>query len=243
MIRNAASTTPEYTILDQERMKLASNYFDWQRRMTLPHLGRRVLEIGCGMGNFTRHLVDREQVVGIDVVEECVAVHQTNLGAHPHVHSLVMDVLDSRFLELEKYRPDSIVCLNVLEHISDDLQALRHMCAILPEGGRAVLIVPAFEALYGPIDTLLGHYRRYSRRALREAAQRAGLLAESMHYMNSVGFFGWWVNAHILRRTEQSESQIALFDSRIVPLLEPLENFLKPPFGQSLFAVLVKRRA
>jgi hypothetical protein len=64
-----------------------------------------------------------------------------------------------------------------------------------------------------------------------------------MHYLNSVGFFGWWVNAHVLKRTEQSESQIKLFDSKIVPLLEPLENLVKPPFGQSLFAVLVKRPA
>jgi 2-polyprenyl-3-methyl-5-hydroxy-6-metoxy-1,4-benzoquinol methylase len=242
MIRTAVSTTAEYTILDQERMKLASNYFDWQRRITLPHLGRRVLEIGCGMGNFTKHLADREHVVGIDVVEECIAAHRTNLGAHPHVHSLVMDVVDPRFLELENFHPDSIVCLNVLEHIGDDLQALRHMCAILPEGGHAVLIVPAFEALYGPIDRMLGHFRRYSKKSLRQTADAAGFAAESMHYMNSVGFFGWWVNAHILKRTEQSESQIALFDSKIVPLLEPLENFVKPPFGQSLFAVLVKRQ-
>src|ERR1700694_2431607 len=185
MIRTAVGTTAEYTILDQERMKLASNYFAWQRRMTLPHLGSRVLEIGCGMGNFTRHLVDREQVVGIDLVAECVAVHQMNLGAHPHVHSLVMDVLDPRFLELKKFRPDSIVCLNVLEHISDDLRALRHMCAVLPAGGRAVLIVPAFDALYGPIDGMLGHFRRYSKRSFLKAAQQAGFVAERMYYMNS----------------------------------------------------------
>jgi 2-polyprenyl-3-methyl-5-hydroxy-6-metoxy-1,4-benzoquinol methylase len=243
VIRTAVSTTTEYTVRDQERMKLASNYFGWQRRITLPHLGKRVVEIGCGVGNFTRHLLDREHVTGIDVVPECVASHRKNFSGYAHVRSSVQDVSDLKFLELRNVRPDSIVCLNVLEHIDDHITALRHMCAILPEGGRAVLIVPAFEALYGPIDGMLGHFRRYSKKSFLNAAQQAGFVAERMYYMNSVGFFGWWVNAHILKRTEQSEAQIAMFDSRIVPLLEPLENVVKPPFGQSLFAVLVKNRA
>jgi hypothetical protein len=117
------------------------------------------------------------------------------------------------------------------------------MAAVLPVGGRIVLIVPAFPSLYGPIDGLLGHYRRYSKKSLREGAERAGLIPESLRYMNSVGFFSWWFNAHILKRTEQSESQILFFDSTIVPLLASVENRVRPPFGQSLFAVLVKGSA
>jgi SAM-dependent methyltransferase len=242
MVRTAVSTTAEYTVRDQQRMRLASNYFDWQRRITLPHLGKRVVEIGCGMGNFTKHLLDREEVTGIDIVSECIDGHRRNFRNYPNVHSSVLDVLDPQFLELRKLQPDSVVCLNVLEHIGDDLKALQQMAAILPEGGRAVLIVPAFEALYGPIDALLGHFRRYSKKSLISTARQAGFTAERMYYMNSVGFFGWWVNAHILKRTEQSDAQIALFDSKIVPILEPLENAVKPPFGQSLFAVLAKTR-
>ncbi len=243
MIRTAVSTTAEYTVRDQQRMQLASNYFDWQRRNTLAHIGTRVVEIGCGVGNFTRHLLDREHVTGIDIVPECIASHRENFRDYSHIHSLVQDVLDPGFSELRKVRPDSVVCLNVLEHIGDHVGALRQMHSILPEGGRAVLIVPAFEALYGPIDAMLGHYRRYSKKSFLQAAREAGFDAKQMYYMNSVGFFGWWVNAHILKRTEQSEAQIRLFDSRIVPILEPVENAVKPPFGQSLFAVLQKNRA
>lgn len=86
-------------------------------------------------------------------------------------------------------------------------------------------------------------HRRYSRKSLREVAERAGLIPERLRYMNSVGFFNWWVNAHILKRTEQSTSQILFFDSTIVPLLASVENRVRPPFGQSLFAVLVKGSA
>lgn len=234
------TTTDDYTIRDQERMKLAGNYFEWQCRMALPHLGKRVLEIGCGTGNFTRHLGDREMVVGIDIVKACVKEHGRRLGHHANITALHQDVLDPAFLELKQYRPDSVVCLNVLEHIGDDAQALRNMHSVLPDGARAVLIVPAFEALYGPIDAKLGHFRRYSKRTLGAVAREAGFRLQTLRYFNSIGWFGWWVNAHILKRVEQSEAQIVFFDSKIVPTLSRLEDRFEPPFGQSIFAVLVK---
>ena len=234
------STTAEYTFRDQERMKLAVQYFDWQRRLALPELGQRVLEIGCGMGNFTKHLVQREMVVGIDIVSECIEEHRKNMAPHGHVQSMVKNILDPTFLELRDLAPDSIVCLNVLEHISDDLKALQHMHAILPSGGRAVLMIPAFQALYGPIDGMLGHYRRYTRGSMKKVAEEAGFKAEKLRYINSVGFFGWWVNSHIFKKTEQSDSQIKFFDSKIVPALSRFEDKVELPFGQSLFAVLVK---
>jgi hypothetical protein len=103
-----------------------------------------------------------------------------------------------------------------------------------------VLLVPAFPALYGPIDSNLGHYRRYSRGSLNRLADSAGLRIRKAHYMNAAGFFGWWVNSHILRRTAQSERQIEIFDRYLVPLMSRLEGMVQPPFGQSLFAVLGK---
>jgi hypothetical protein len=149
-------------------------------------------------------------------------------------------VLDPEFPELKRYNLDSIVMLNVLEHVSDDALALRHMNAVLPHGGKVVLIVPAFESLYGPIDANLGHHRRYSKRSFRTLVERQGFQVRTLRYMNSVGFFGWWVNAKIFKKTQQSESQIAFFDSKVVPILSRLESTFEPPLGQSLFAVLEK---
>jgi hypothetical protein len=103
-----------------------------------------------------------------------------------------------------------------------------------------VLLVPAFPALYGPIDHNLGHYRRYSRGSIARLADSTGLRIRKAHYMNAIGFFGWWVNAHILRRGAQSERQIGIFDRYLVPLLSRLEGMVSPPFGQSLFVVLEK---
>ena len=232
-----------YTVRDQERMERAQRYFEWQKDLVLPQLGHRVLEIGWGVGNFTRMLLDRELVVGIDIDSQCVQKHRERFADCPNVVSLEMDAADGTIDGLEQYGLDSVVALNVLEHIANDQAALESLWRLLPEGGRVVLIVPAFPLLSGPIDQLLGHYRRYTKTTLRDLAARGGFDLPLVRYMNTVGFFGWWLNARMLKKTEQSERQIAVFDSLIVPWLRRVEGLIPPPFGQSLFAVLRRRRA
>lgn len=230
----------EYTVRDQDRMQRARRYFEWQYRMARTRLGARVLEIGCGLGNFTEHLADRELVVGIDSEPGCIAAHQARFAGRANLVSLCLDVLSPEFSKLREHRLDSVACLNVLEHVADDAGALANIHAVLPEGGRVVLMVPAFESLYGPIDEKLGHYRRYRKQSLAAVAGRAGFRPEVLRYMNSAGFFGWWFNAHVAKRTAQSEAQIALFDAMVVPVLSRLERWIEPPVGQSIFAVLQK---
>jgi SAM-dependent methyltransferase len=233
-------STAEYTVRDQDRMKRARRYFEWQFRMAQAQLGERVLEIGCGLGNFTEHLLDRERVVGIDAEPNCIAEHRARFARRTNLVSLCVDVLSPEFPKLREHRPDSIACLNVLEHVQDDVRALAHMHAVLPKGGRVVLIVPAFESLYGPIDERLGHHRRYNRKSLTKLAERVGFSPRVLRYMNVVGFFGWWFNAHVARKTAQSELQIAVFDALVVPVMSRLESWMEPPVGQSIFTVLHK---
>jgi len=114
------------------------------------------------------------------------------------------------------------------------------MAAVIAPGGSIILLLPAFPALYGPIDRNLGHCRRYRRRDLARLASAAGLRVRRARFMNTIGFFGWWINARVLRRDTQSAAQIAFFDRVLVPLMSRLENVAAPPFGQSLFAVLEK---
>jgi SAM-dependent methyltransferase len=230
----------EYTVRDQQRMAAATRYFAWQSRLARRELGSRIVEVGCGIGNFTAMLADRELVVALDVESSCVEKHRQRFRDRQHISAAVMDVCAPEFRSLEAHRPDSVLCLNVLEHIADDELALSNMTAILGPKGKVVLIVPAFRALYGPIDARLGHYRRYDRRGLAALANRVGLRVATLHYMNSIGFLGWWINAKVLLRQEQSESHILVFDRAIVPVLSRLESLVRPPFGQSFFCVLEK---
>ena len=233
--------TAIYTVEDQDRMTRAENYFSWQARLVRKHLGRRVLEVGCGTGNFTRLLLDRELVIAVDIEPRCIERLRERHGDRRNVVSLVASPGIPEFRDLAKFRPDCCVCLNVLEHIEDDRAALEAIAAVLIPGGRIVLILPAFQSLYGPIDRKLGHHRRYTRRAIRGLAEAVGLQVREAHYANLPGFFGWWTNAHVLRRDAQSERQIEVFDRYVVPLASAVESVARPPFGQSLVAVLGTR--
>ena len=234
-----------YTLRDQDLMAQAKNYFAWQCRLVTRELGGRVVEIGCGIGNFTSRLLDREAVMALDIEPECVDRLRRRYAGHGNLHAFTCDWnapgWDQEVLpRLSGFQADSCVCLNVLEHIEDDREALRRMAAILQPGGVIVLLVPAFPSLYGPIDKLLGHFRRYTRPSIRQVAAAAGLRIKTLHYVNAIGFFGWWANAHVFRRTVHSEGQIGFFDRYLVPFSSRLEGLVKPPFGQSLLVVLRK---
>ena len=234
------AVTAEYTLEDQERMTHAINYFAWQHRLVTRQLGQRVLEIGCGIGNFTSLILDREAVLAIDIEPGCIEKLLQRFPGRDNLKALTCDIAAPDFARLGDFRADSCVCLNVLEHIQDDRGALRRMADVLTPGGVVILIIPAFPALFGPIDELLGHYRRYTRASIFKLAQSAGLNVKTAHYLNFPGFFGWWMNAHLLKKREQSASQIKFFDRYMVPFASRVEGWTHPPFGQSLFVVLNK---
>jgi ubiquinone/menaquinone biosynthesis C-methylase UbiE len=225
-----------YTIDDQQRMSLAKNYFAWQHNLIQQELGRRVLEVGCGIGNFTAKLLEREAIIAVDVESECIDRLKQRFPDQPNLHAFACDVLSPEFRELSSFHADSAVIVNVLEHVDDDVAALQAVSSVLTPGSVIVLLVPAFQSLYGPIDKNLGHHRRYSADAIRQLAQRTGLRIHKLRYMNSIGFFGWWINSHVLKREAQSESQIKLFDRYIVRPMSAMERWVHPPFGQSLLA-------
>jgi ubiquinone/menaquinone biosynthesis C-methylase UbiE len=229
-----------YTLEDQERMARAANYFAWQHRLVTRELGQRVIEIGCGIGNFTRLMLDREAVLAVDAESDCIARLQQRFPDRPNLSAVACDVMAPQFGDLQSFRADSCVCLNVLEHIEHDREALGRMADVLIPGGILILLVAASPSLYGRIDELLGHHRRYTRASMSRIAEEAGLVVNTAYYLNAFGFFGWWTNSHILKRDTQSPAQIKFFDRYVVPVVSRVESILHPPFGQSLFVVLKK---
>ena len=232
--------TSTYTLRDQERMARAKNYFAWQGRLVTPELGRRVIELGCGIGNFTGTLLDRDLVIALDIDPNCTERLAERYRNRRNLHTVTCDAGNYAFSDLARFHPDSCVCLNVLEHIEDDRAAIAGMASVLTPGGVIALLLPAFPSLFGPIDENLGHHRRYTRHSISTLAAAAGLRVKKAHYMNLCGCFGWWANARIFRREAQSEGQIEFFDRYVVPILSRIEGVFPPPFGQSLFVVLEK---
>jgi SAM-dependent methyltransferase len=229
-----------FVVQDLERMARAKNYLAWQARLILPELGPRVVEVGCGAGNFTGYLLDREIVIALDSESVCLGRLRERYPNQSNLQIVLDDPCTESFLELARFAPDSCVCTNVLEHIADDRRALQAMAQVLQPKGRIVLWVPAFQSLFGPMDAQLGHHRRYRRRDIAKLAERTGLRVAKLHYVNSVGFFLWGASSHLLRQRAVTEGQVLFFDRWIAPWLSRLESLAPPPFGQTLFAVLEK---
>lgn len=227
-------------IRDLEIMSEARNYNAWLLEQFHGYCGRRIIEIGAGVGNYTRQLLDRDLIVATDVYAACVNYLQGLFRDARNVVPLRLDIASPEARSLRDYAADTIICINVLEHIKDDRIALLNMHDALVEGGRLIVLTPAFPFLFGTIDRLVGHERRYTRKELRRKLEHAGFRIISLYYMNSLGVFGWFLNNRILKRQEESPSQVAFFDRFVVRPLQRIERFIKPPFGLSLVAIVEK---
>jgi SAM-dependent methyltransferase len=178
--------------------------------------------------------MDRDRVVVSDVFPPYLRRLRAQFGDYGNVTVAELDV--TKPLEgVEGLRGDTVVCMNVLEHIEHDRDAVGRIGALLQPGGRTILLVPACPALYCAIDQHLGHYRRYSLAQVRSLLEHAGFAVEHSRYVNMLGAVGWFVNGRALRRNLLPSRQMRFFD-RLVPLLS-LERFLGPPFGLSVLAV------
>jgi SAM-dependent methyltransferase len=215
----------------------AHRYNAWLLRRVRAALGSRVLEIGCGTGNLTRLLLDRELVVGVDIVEHFVAELDRQFGDRPNARFLQHDMSASAG-DLERFDFDSAVSFNVFEHIEDDQSALNNVHQVLRPGGAIGLVVPAHPWLHGKFDDLIGHCRRYTAGDLRRKLVRAGFVVEHVAYSNPVGALGWLVQVRLLGKPQVDGA--GLFD-RLVPVLAVLERPIPPPFGLSVVAVARKR--
>ena len=187
------TTHDGYYIL--QSMRRARGLNRWILEQIRPFVGSRVLEAGCGIGNFTELLLDRERLVCVDNDPFYVEMINWRLGHLENFRILQMDLADAAdYAELKQEALDTIICLNVLEHIKADEEVLRAYYDLLEPGGHAIILVPAHMWLYGPCDAAIGHERRYTQaRAAHEDAdgrlrdradervqppRRAGLVAE-----------------------------------------------------------------
>ena len=208
--------------------------FDRLRPWIAPAGSGRVLEIGSGIGNLSEFLLDRARVVLTDTREKYLTRLRRRFASHAHV-SVARLYLPNEHSALENERFDTIICLNVLEHVEDDHRSLLVMRKLLEPGGRLVLLVPALSALYGTLDVALGHHRRYGRRDLSAKFAAAGLKVRHLEYFNMAGIPGWWLTGRVLRRKLIPSGSLKLYDA-LVPLFR-LERFLPWRVGQSLIAI------
>ncbi|MCL4794640.1 MAG: glycosyltransferase [Bryobacteraceae bacterium] len=211
----------------------------WMAETVRPFLGRRVLEIGAGIGNLSRHLAPRrERYLATDIDEEHLARLRARFSHRPQVEVRRCDLARPADFDEIEGSVDAVVCLNVLEHVEDDRLALSNIYRALAPGGRAVVLVPEGMSVYGTLDEALGHCRRYEESDLRAKLAEARLEVETVLHFNRPTRPGWYVNGRILKRRTFSRFQIWVFD-RLVWLWRRMDRWL-PWKPTSLIAVARK---
>ena len=203
--------------------------------------GSRIVEIGAGIGNITQFLLKKEHLWITDVGDDYLRQLTARFDGRDNIDVLRLDLtrpLGEDNAGSVRSQADTAVAFNVVEHLEDDLLALRVIREALQPDGRLLLIVPAHPFAYGALDEELGHFRRYRRAELEAVLVEAGYEIESTTRANSLGLFGWWFNGRILRRRHVPSLQ-AKVNNLLAPLLR-LERVLRIPFGLSL--VVVARR-
>ena len=221
------------------RMRNPRRINEWMWGLLAPYVGDRVLEVGCGLGSFTRFLRNHQLVVATDTNPAYLEFVRGRVRQQDNV---ILETIDWSAPDLEplaEHRFDTVLCLHALEYLERDDDAVAAFAQLLEPGGRLVVQVPAMSQLYGEIDRAIGHRRRYDRADLTALLERHGFELEQVRYVNVPGALAWYVNARLLgrRRVPRVQARLA---SVLLPWLR-FEQHLTPSWGLSLLAIGSKK--
>lgn len=226
-----------------ESLAQMNNYYGWVLDEFSPFIGRRVLEIGAGNGNFSRMLHASQNIECLWLVEPEEEYVNALVERFAGVKNLIVLHLSAEELTeelLASLQLDTIVMVNVLEHIELDVELLQRCAHALMPGGRVLTFSPAFPVLYSHYDRLVGHCRRYRKRDLKEKFSAAGLSISCLKYFNFLGFFAWLLLVKMFRSETFGERKLKLYE-KMIGFLQYVEQRLESPVGQSIIAIGVKR--
>ena len=222
------------------KMRLMRNNNSWVFNKISPYLGKQTLEIGSGIGTFSNRIVQHtDHLTASDIDKRHIQYLKKRFIANPKINIKELDAtLIRESLPAKGY--DTVVSLNMLEHIEDDNKVLRGINHVLEKNGKLLLLVPAHAFLYGSLDKAIHHHRRYNKQDLIEKLDKAGFDIEKIEYMNFCSVFGWFINFKMLKRKTMPLITIRMLDL-IIPSIAMIEKIVPFPFGLSLFCVARKR--
>lgn len=238
----SGDTRLQSTVL--ESLSGAVRYRRWLADLARPYLGEHPIEIGSGNGDYAAEWVtpaDHQPAIvsftATEADEGRVAALARRFADHPVIRTRPLLVgHDEPAGGTAAAEHTAAVAYNVLEHIADDVAAVRGMARLVRPGGAVVLLVPAFPSAMSRFDVAIGHHRRYTKQTLRETLTRAGLDIEVLRYVNPIGLVSWYVTVKALGVWPTDGWLLRLYDRLVVPAARAVDHE-KVPFGQSVFAV------
>jgi SAM-dependent methyltransferase len=229
-----------YIGTELELFAKATNWKNYLSKKLRPYITGRVIEVGAGLGSSTKYLCDRSHVRWVCLDPD--AKHASHLKSLIAAGKLppCCEVRCSVLADLARGDlADTILYVDVLEHIQDDEAEMLVAAAHLAPGGHIVVLAPAFNSISSPLDKAVGHYRRYGRDdATRLSSQSLSL--QATFFLDSAGFFASALNRLILRKSLPSARDIKIWDKLIVPISILTDKILGSLFGRSIVMVWQK---
>jgi len=223
----------------------ADRFNRWMYDQFKNQLKGEILEIGSGIGNISKFVIEEDRSVTLsDYNEEYCEVLKKKFFENKNVREVVsIDLLDPDF-EIKyfayKERFDSIFLLNVIEHIKDDLLAVKNCNYLLKPAGHLILLAPAFSWLYSSFDKQLGHFRRYSLQSLGDLLKKNNFNILSGSYFNFAGIGGWLLFGKILNQKMLSKGEMSAFN-KIVPIAKVVDKIFGKKIGLSIIVTGIKK--
>ena len=228
-----------YSGTELDALAGASNYYRAIVDRFRPYLGRRVIEVGAGVGTFAGFVLDEPTVDEMTLVEPAdnnLPVLRSRFASEQRV------TIRAGYLEdLSPSRPaDSLVAVNVLEHVEDDGRFLRAAHDALAPNGHLLLFIPALSQIFGTLDEAFGHFRRYTKPLLATRLAAAGFANVQLRYTNFPGIASWYVAGRVLRKRTIAPRDVRIYDRVVMPWVSAFERFFEPPLGQSIIAIATR---
>jgi SAM-dependent methyltransferase len=230
-----------------DAMAGASNYHEWILGVFKPFLGRHLVEVGAGLGSFSELILRHHACQTFSLIEPSremynqLAANAQRLQTNTRIETFHGTFRDAAPSIKARQAPDSIIYVNVLEHIRDDEGELDAIHATLAETGRVFIFVPALPWLYGAFDERVGHVRRYMKSGLERKLERAGFRMVLSRYFDFAGIGPWWVKYCLFRSATMAPGSVRLYDRWVVPVTRRIEALISPPLGKNVIAVAEKR--
>jgi SAM-dependent methyltransferase len=234
----------EYVGKDLEAMDFAVNYHRWILELIKPFLGEHLVEVGAGTGAFSELLLETKPKT-LSLVEPSTMVEDLRNNLSRKNTTTEIQIFHNIFADVaarlkSEQLPDSIIYINVLEHIEDDRAELKTVWQTLREKGRVFIFVPALPVLFSEFDRRIGHFRRYRKTEIEEKCRDAQLRIVVSRYFDVTGIVPWLLKYRLMKSTTMESGAVHLYDKLVVPVAKPLERFLPPPIGKNLLIIAEK---
>ncbi|PLX01749.1 MAG: class I SAM-dependent methyltransferase [Marinilabiliales bacterium] len=228
-----------------ERIGGAQQFNFWMYSVIKPYCSGKVLELGSGIGNVSTYFVNDVYSITLSDIrpnyckklehrfKESSAVEEIRLLdlVHPDFNTEYNDLLGTF---------DTVFALNLIEHIENDLQAIRNCNSLLKPGGKLIILVPAYQRLYNSFDKSLLHYRRYSRKSLKQLINSSDQKLMKLFSFNFIGIFGWFWSGSVLKEKIIPDGQMRMFN-RMVPIIRLFDWMVFRRLGLSLISISICR--